>query len=150
MGSFIAKNIKRKHSVFSNGMQWLKDFPNLGNNLQFTSLRFVFQTIVQYFPSLGNFFKKLIIKRIESLTIVQVARCKSLGFINCKTQIFAQLLDDGFTLTLLYVHLADVTTKVTVELNLTGVDLHFCLYLLLSESFFYVANPLLVLQICYC
>ena len=105
---------------------------------------------LKYFPNLGNFFKKLIIKQIKSLTIVHVARCKSLGFINCKTQIFAQLLDDGFTLTLLYVHLADVTTKVTVELNLTRVDLHSCLYLLLSESFFYVANPLLVLQICYC
>ena len=36
---------------------------------------------LKYFPNLGNFFKKLIIKRIESLTIVQVARCKSLGFI---------------------------------------------------------------------
>ena len=100
---------------------------------------------LKYFPNLGNFFKKLIIKRIESLIIVQVARYKSLCFINRKTQIFAQLLDDGFSPTLLYVHLADVTTKAPVELNLTGVDLHSCLYLLLSESFFYVANPLLVL-----
>ena len=105
--------------------------------------------MAKYFPNLGNFFKKLIIKQIESLAIVQVARCKSLRFVNRKSQIFAQLLDDVFAPTLLYVHLADVTTKAPVELNLTGVDLHSCLYLLLAKTLFDAGNPLLILWISY-
>jgi hypothetical protein len=96
----------------------------------------------QYFPKLGNRFflnlgknlKYLIIKEIEALAIIQSSGGKPLYFRDSHTQVLTKSFYYSFSITLLYIHFADVAPYTPIEFNLAGVYLHDGLDLLAPKS----------------